>query len=74
MHQFYYVIQAKADDLGNRVWNIFPNSGPHLRWSFKDIALTDEETILSRVIWSLLALFLLMFGGVVLMFFYMLPR
>lgn len=56
-YAFYRVIQAKADDLGVK------------RWSFKDIDLTDEEKILSRVIWSLFALFLLMFGGVVLLFY-----
>ena len=59
-YAFYHIIQAKADDLGVK------------RWSFKDIDLTDEDKILSRVIWSLFALFLLMFGGVVLMFYILL--
>ena len=56
-YAFYRIIQAKADDLGVK------------RWSFKDIDVTDEEKILSRVTWSLFALFLLMVGGVVLLFY-----
>ncbi|KAJ7386940.1 putative ATP-dependent RNA helicase ddx60 [Desmophyllum pertusum] len=56
-YAFYRIIQTKPDDLGEK------------RWLFKDMDLTNEKKILSKVLSSLFYLFLVMFGGVVLMFY-----
>lgn len=59
-YAFYRIIQKKSDDLGEH------------RWLFKDMDLTDEKKILSKVLSSLFLLFLVMFGSVVLLFYYLL--
>ena len=59
-YAFYHSVTMKADDLGKK------------RWLFKDIDLTNEEKILAKALSSLLFLFLLMFGGVMLMFYILL--
>ena len=59
-YAFHNIIERKADFLGEK------------RWMFKDVDLTDEEKILSRVLSSLFCLFLVLFGGVVLLFYWLL--
>lgn len=57
---FYRIIKIKTDDPGET------------RWMFKDIDLADEAKILSRVFSSLFYMFLVLFGGVVLLFYQLL--
>lgn len=57
---FSRIIKIKTDDDGEG------------RWMFKDIDLTDEAEILSKVLSSLFYLFLVLFGGVVLLFYQLL--
>ena len=59
-YAFYRIIQTKPDDLGEK------------RWLFKDMDLTDEKKILSKVLSSLFYLFLVLYGGVVLLFYQLL--
>ena len=59
-YAFHNMIERKTDCFGEK------------RWMFKDVDLTDEEKILSRVLSSLFYLFLVLFGGVVLLFYWLL--
>lgn len=59
-YAFHNMIERKAGCFGEK------------RWMFKDVDLTDEEKILSRVLSSLFYLFLVLFGGVVLLFYWLL--
>lgn len=45
------------------------SNGEVTRWLLKDIDLTDEEKILSKVFTSFFVLFLVLFGGVVILFY-----
>lgn len=59
-NEFSRIIKINTDDRGET------------RWLFKDMDLTDEEEILSKVLSSLFYLFLVLFGGVVLLFYQLL--
>ena len=57
---FHRIIKTKTDDHGET------------RWLLKDMDLTDEAEILSKVLSRLFYLFLILFGGVVLLFYQLL--
>lgn len=57
---FSRIINTKTDERGET------------RWLFKDMDLTDEVKILSRVLSSLFYLFLVLLGGIVLLFYQLL--
>ncbi|KAL9981426.1 hypothetical protein ACROYT_G010129, partial [Oculina patagonica] len=59
-YAFSRIINTKTDDSGET------------RWLFKDLDLTNEAKILSRVLSSLFYLFLVLFGGIVLLFYQLL--
>ena len=59
-YTFYRILKKKADQSGET------------RWLLKGIDITHEEKVLSRIVSSLFVVFLVLFGGVIGLFYHLL--